>query len=107
MLLTDRAGINRDKLVDAIRAEGGIRAVTVAYPVPLYRTKLFQEMSGHGLGCPWSCPFYGRKVQYKPPPQRRVGLAEGLRDTRLPPHFTESDAVDVARAIRKTIKELK
>ncbi len=105
MLLTDGAGINRDKLVDAIRAEG-IGAVTVAYPVPLYRTKLFQEMSGHGLGCPWSCPFYGRKVQYKPLPNAEWA-SQRVFGILVSPHFTESDAVDVARAIKKTIKELK
>ena len=36
----------------------------VLYPKPLYKTKLFQEKVGYPKGCPWSCPFYGKKIDY-------------------------------------------
>lgn len=37
----------------------------VLYPKPLYKTKLFQEKIAYPKGCPWSCPYYGRDVNYK------------------------------------------
>ncbi|KUO92227.1 MAG: DegT/DnrJ/EryC1/StrS family aminotransferase [Thermocladium sp.] len=104
MLLSDKVHINRDKLVDAVRAEG-IKAVTVAYPVPLYRTRLFQEMRGHGMGCPWSCPFYGKKVEYKPLPNAEWASSH-IFGILVSPFFTEADAVDTAKAIKKAIKGL-
>ncbi len=36
----------------------------VLYPKPLYETKLFQKKIGYPKGCPWSCPFYGREIDY-------------------------------------------
>ncbi|MHA1669886.1 MAG: DegT/DnrJ/EryC1/StrS family aminotransferase [Promethearchaeota archaeon] len=37
----------------------------ILYPKPLYKTKLFQEKIAYPKGCPWSCPYYGREVNYK------------------------------------------
>ena len=37
----------------------------VLYPKPLYKTKLFQEKVAYPKGCPWSCPFYGKEIDYK------------------------------------------
>lgn len=37
----------------------------VLYPKPLYETKLFQEKIAYSKGCPWSCPFYGKEIDYK------------------------------------------
>ncbi len=36
----------------------------VLYPKPLYETKLFQKKIGYPKGCPWSCPFYGKEIDY-------------------------------------------
>ncbi len=36
----------------------------VLYPKPLYKTKLFQEKIAYGKGCPWSCPFYDKEINY-------------------------------------------
>jgi len=36
----------------------------VLYPKPLYQTKLFQDKIAYPKGCPWSCPFYGKEVDY-------------------------------------------
>ncbi|MFX0187749.1 MAG: DegT/DnrJ/EryC1/StrS family aminotransferase [Candidatus Hodarchaeota archaeon] len=36
----------------------------VLYPIPLYQTKLFQEKIAYPKGCPWSCPFYGKDIEY-------------------------------------------
>ena len=37
----------------------------VLYPKPLYKTKLFQEKIAYSKGCPWSCPFYDKEINYK------------------------------------------
>jgi perosamine synthetase len=37
----------------------------VLYPKPLYETKLFQDKIAYSKGCPWSCPFYGKEIDYK------------------------------------------
>ena len=36
----------------------------VLYPKPLYKTKLFREKIAYGKGCPWSCPFYDKEINY-------------------------------------------
>ena len=36
----------------------------VLYPKPLYETKIFQEKIAYSKGCPWSCPYYGKKIDY-------------------------------------------
>ena len=36
----------------------------VLYPKPLYNTKLFQDKIAYPKGCPWSCPFYGKEIDY-------------------------------------------
>ncbi len=36
----------------------------VLYPKPLYETKLFQKKIGYPRGCPWSCSFYGKEIDY-------------------------------------------
>ncbi len=37
----------------------------VLYPKPLYKTKLFQDKIAYSKGCPWSCPFYNKEINYK------------------------------------------
>jgi dTDP-4-amino-4,6-dideoxygalactose transaminase len=37
----------------------------ILYPKPLYETKLFQDKVAYSKGCPWSCPFYGKEIDYK------------------------------------------
>jgi perosamine synthetase len=36
----------------------------VLYPKPLYETKIFQEKIAYSKGCPWSCPYYGKEIDY-------------------------------------------
>ncbi|MFO8020555.1 MAG: DegT/DnrJ/EryC1/StrS family aminotransferase [Promethearchaeia archaeon] len=36
----------------------------VLYPKPLYETKLFQEKVAYPHGCPWSCPYYDKELDY-------------------------------------------
>lgn len=36
----------------------------ILYPKPLYETKLFREKTAYPKGCPWSCHFYGKEIDY-------------------------------------------
>ncbi len=95
----------RNYVVEALRAEG-IHNVFVAYPTPLYKTPLFQRREGHGLGCPWSCPYYKRGVEYKPLPNAEWA-SERVVTLLVMPNLTEQDAVDTAAAFGKVLNALK
>ncbi|AEA13242.1 DegT/DnrJ/EryC1/StrS aminotransferase [Thermoproteus uzoniensis 768-20] len=105
LLSVERLSKPRDFVVDALRSEG-IGNVSVAYPVPLYRTPLFQRMEGHGRGCPWSCPFYGRKVSYERLPNAEWA-AERVVSLLVLPNLTAEDAADTAKAFEKVLRELR
>lgn len=36
----------------------------ILYPKPLFQTKLFLEKIAYPKGCPWSCPYYGKEIDY-------------------------------------------
>jgi dTDP-4-amino-4,6-dideoxygalactose transaminase len=55
----------RNRLVEALEAEG-VEA-TLWHVTPMTSFPIFQSLEeGYGKGCPWSCPFYGREIDYKP-----------------------------------------
>ena len=56
-------GVTRERFLEAVNAEG--IPVKPGYPVPLYKNPLFQRPAVDGPGgCPLSCPYYGKKVDY-------------------------------------------
>ena len=54
----------RDKVMNALVAEGVDVVLWQQFPLP--ENPLFQKKEGYGKGCPWSCPFYGEKINYNP-----------------------------------------
>ena len=36
----------------------------ILYPIPLYKTNLFQKKLAYPKGCPWSCNYYGKEIDY-------------------------------------------
>lgn len=50
--------LNKEQLMKKLPAS------KVLYPKPLYETKLFQKKIAYPKGCPWSCPFYGKEIDY-------------------------------------------
>jgi dTDP-4-amino-4,6-dideoxygalactose transaminase len=55
----------RNRLVEALEAEG-VEA-TLWHVTPMTSFPIFQSLEeGYGKGCPWSCPFYGREIDYRP-----------------------------------------
>ncbi len=53
----------RDRLLDALEAEGVSVALWHVDPLPAF--PVFQDKVGWGKGCPWSCQHYGREVVYR------------------------------------------
>lgn len=51
-------GLNKDQFLEKFPRS------KVLYPKPLYDNKLFKEKIAYPKGCPWSCPFYGKEVDY-------------------------------------------
>ncbi|GAB6946385.1 DegT/DnrJ/EryC1/StrS family aminotransferase [Vulcanisaeta sp. JCM 16161] len=101
LLNLERLRVVRDRIVDALRAEG-IEAATVAYPIPLHKEPIITNMAGHGKGCPWTCPYYGRKITYKPLPNAEWA-AERVVTILIGPLYTSEDAIDTAKAIKKVL----
>jgi dTDP-4-amino-4,6-dideoxygalactose transaminase len=55
----------RNRLLDALEAEGV--EITVWHITPLTSFPIFQQLDeGYGRGCPWSCPYYGKGIDYNP-----------------------------------------
>jgi len=52
----------RDKVTKALQEEGVDVVLWQSLPVP--GQTLFQLKEGYGKGCPWKCPFYGKKIKY-------------------------------------------
>jgi dTDP-4-amino-4,6-dideoxygalactose transaminase len=36
----------------------------ILYPKPLYDNELFKKKAAYPKECPWSCPFYGKQIDY-------------------------------------------
>ena len=53
----------RDRLLRALQAEGA--QVTLWHTDPMPAFPVFQTLDGYGKGCPWSCPFWGKQIQYR------------------------------------------
>jgi dTDP-4-amino-4,6-dideoxygalactose transaminase len=55
----------RRRLLEALEAEGV--AATIWHVTPMTSFPIFQNLGeGYGKGCPWSCPYYGKEIEYNP-----------------------------------------
>jgi len=60
----ESAKIDRDEFTNAVSAEG-VKAEGYT-PIPVHLQELFTKQVGYGrTHCPFDCPVYGKKVQYK------------------------------------------
>ena len=56
------SSVLRDRIMDALKAEGV--DVVLWQTVPIPGQTVFQLREGYGKGCPWSCSFYGKDMVY-------------------------------------------
>ncbi|MFX1496409.1 MAG: DegT/DnrJ/EryC1/StrS family aminotransferase [Promethearchaeota archaeon] len=77
----------------------------VLYPKPLYETKLFQNKIAYPKGCPWSCPFYGKVIDYT-----KINLPNVERITKeifaldIHPKITKEDLDDYIMIMKRLVK---
>lgn len=77
----------------------------VLYPKPLYETKLFQNKIAYPKGCPWSCPFYGKEIDYT-----KIYLPNVERITKeifaldIHPKITKEDLDDYIMIMKRLVK---
>ncbi len=105
----EKLGISRDRLVEALRAEG-IPLSLIYYP--LYRHHTFQALDAYGHGCPFSCPFYdvpeGERPSYE---DGMCPVAEAVCDRqnielKVHPPATVKDMADIVAAFRKVAEHV-
>ena len=102
----EELGIGRDRLVEAVRAEG-IPLPLIYYP--LYRHRTFHDLDAYGHGCPFSCPFYD--VPDDERPRYRDGMCPVAEDAcdrwnidlKVHPPATVEDMADVVAAFQKVV----
>ena len=92
-----------------MKAEG-ISAST-AHNQPIYKNSVFQEMNFGRTGCPISCPFYGKKIDYsevKCPVAERVFESEvvALGKDFLIEKKNIDLIVEATKKIKENLKEL-
>ena len=103
LLQLEKLRVNRDKIVQALKAEN--IPVSVAYPSVLYLEPAFQKQNAHGKGCPWSCPFYGKKIQYfKGLCPNAEWVSERVFTLFTMPSLTDEQAMKIASAVKKVVK---
>lgn len=103
-------GIPRDKFIEALAAEGV--PVSRAHNNPVYKYPIFQNNAFGRTGCPVSCSFYGKKVDYSKiscPVAERVYESEviALGKNFLMKRKNIDKILEAIYKIRKNIGELK
>lgn len=99
---TDFLGVDVETYVKALCAEG-ILAFKGYIPECIYEYDMFKNLEGYlGTNCPFKCPYYGRKIEYKKgiAPVAEEVLQTGVR-LLVNDFYTEKDLDETVRAIRK------
>ena len=98
------AGVSRNRFVEALNAEG--IPCHIGYPWPLSKNPIFQQVEKGPKGCPFTCPYYGKRISIK---DKKFPVTEKICDeTVVIPHQVllspAPDMDDIVAAIVK-IKE--
>ena len=103
ILNIDKIRVSREKIIERLKEEG-IYIFTIAYPRPLYENPIFKKLKGHGLGCPWSCKYYGKNIKYEKL-KNVEWVCNRVLTVLISPLFTQDDAIYVARVFKKILIE--
>jgi perosamine synthetase len=109
----EKAGVSRNKFIDAVKAElaptelreaEGVK-LGVGYVKPLYLLPIFQERTAFGdKGCPWSCGFNKSKTSYKKgicPVVEKMHEKVLVSHELMRPPMSKKDLDDVVKAFYK------
>jgi perosamine synthetase len=101
-----KAGIPRERFVEAVRAEGV--PLVAGYVEPIYLQPMYQERLLYGdVGCPFSCPHYKGNVSYALgicPVTERMHYQELAFTNICHANITRQDLDDFANAITKVLE---
>jgi 8-amino-3,8-dideoxy-alpha-D-manno-octulosonate transaminase len=92
-----RAALNAEN----ISAGGGYRQ-------PVYmREQILSQRTVTNEGCPFACPFYGRKIEYREGMcPKTEELISRIVSIRIGPAFTDRDCDDIVEAVHKVARVL-
>ena len=95
------SGVSRNKFVEALNAEG--IPCHIGYPWPLSKNPMFDNIPEGAKGCPYTCPYYGKKVSIK---DTKLPVSEKIcQETVVIPHqvllSSKKDLDDIVSAILK------
>ncbi|RLE93085.1 MAG: hypothetical protein DRN04_08360 [Thermoprotei archaeon] len=99
---TEKLKVSNIDFAKALSAEG-IPASAGYIGKPLYTVPYLMEKRVYGkTRCPFECPYYGKKIEYKPGlcPNVEKILAE-IITVPINEHFSDKDVEDIAEAVRK------
>ena len=102
----EELGISRDRLVEAVRAEG-IPLSLIYYP--LYRHQTFQALNAYGHGSPFRCLFYDVPDDERPSygdgmcPVTEAACDRQNVELKVHPPATVQDMADVVAAFQKVV----
>ena len=101
-----KTGITRDKLVQALNAEG--IPMNAGYVEPIYLQPLYQQRKLYGAtGCPFSCSVYQGRVRYDKgicPTTERMYFEELMLTNVCHADITPGDLDDVVTGIHKVLE---
>jgi len=104
LLSEQLGGLDRERFMEALRAEG--IPCSAGYERPLYRNPVFLEQTFRPRGCPLSCPHYAGDVDYAaascPVTERLCGEMFLLFHSLL--LGADEDLGDIVRAIEKIVE---
>jgi dTDP-4-amino-4,6-dideoxygalactose transaminase len=103
------AGVSRNNFVEALNAEG--IPCHIGYPWPLSKNPIFQQVEKGPKGCPFTCPYYGKRISIK---DKKFPVTEKICDETvviphqvlLPPAPDMDDIVAAIVKIKENISEL-
>jgi len=101
------AGVSREKFCEALKAEG-VSASAGYIPTCVYEYDMFTKQNAYeGTHCPFDCPLYGEKVEYKTGmcPTAEEVLKTVIKLT-VNEFYTEQDLKETIHGIRKVSKAL-
>lgn len=101
----EKVGLTKSEFVKAVAAEG--IPISGGYMWPLYENDIFRKLRARPKGCPYTCPYYGKKISY---PKGLCPNAEKLcyeRGLWIPGHVlnvNKEELNDIAVGIEKVLK---
>lgn len=95
------SGLSRNRFIEALGAEG--IPCHIGYPWPLTKNPMFQSIAEGAGGCPFTCPYYGKKIDIA---ATELPVSERIcADTVVIPHQVllspQEDLKDIRRAMLK------